>query len=231
MTRYDASVPDCSLASTDVVVVGSDPRVAEGVEKCAVAPGAVLAFPIEAPPPPLPPEVFVEPVPSHPLAGDAAVAAAPVTLAPAAPASPALSPVVEQPAAAPNPQDIAALAQQSGGGMTGIAAALIAVAGCGAAWKFYSQRAEQQHELAKEKLKMESAAQGLNGAQPPPCQAANASIEQRLAALAQRVEAAEARAAAAEKKSSSLSADFDAEDVERRVKRIERRLKSLDEEK
>lgn len=125
----------------------------------------------------------------------------------------------EQPAA-PTASDLGALAQQGGGGMTGIMLALIAVAGGGAAWKFYSQRSEQQHELAKEKLKMEQAAQGLNGVQPPPCQAANTAIEQRLAALTARVEAAE-------KKSSSFSADFDPEALERQVKRLQKAVKEL----
>lgn len=115
--------------------------------------------------------------------------------------------------------------------MTGLMLAVIAVAGGGAAWKFYSQRSEQNHELAKEKLKMEAQAAGLNGAQPPPCQAANVALEQKITALTQRVEAAEARAANAEKKSSSLSADFDGEALERQIKRLQKQVKELMEDK
>ena len=132
-------------------------------------------------------------------------------------------------APAPTPQDVAGVVQASGGGFVGLAAALLAVAGGGAAWRFYSQRSEQAHELAKERLKMESAAQGLNGAQPPPCAAANASLEQKVASLTARVDAAEARAASAEKKSASLSADFDGEALERQVKRLAKAVKDMQE--
>lgn len=133
--------------------------------------------------------------------------------------------------AAPTPADLGALAQQGGGGMTGLALALVAVAGGGAAWKFYSQRSEQAHELAREKLKLDAQAQGLNGAQPPPCQAANVALEQKLASLTARVEAAEAKAGAAEKKSASLSADFDGEALERQVKRLAKQVKEMQEDR
>ena len=76
---------------------------------------------------------------------------------------------------------------------------------------------------------MESAAQGLNGAQPPPCAAANVALEQKVAALTARVDAAEARAASAEKKSASLSADFDGEALERQVKRLAKAVKDMQE--
>jgi hypothetical protein len=132
---------------------------------------------------------------------------------------------------APSPQEIAGVVEQSGGGAVGLVAALLAVVGGGAAWRFYSQRSEQAHELAKERLKMESAAQGLSGAQPPPCQAATVAAEQKIAALSARIEAAEARVAAAEKKSTGLSADFDADDVERQLKRLQKAVKALQDEK
>jgi hypothetical protein len=115
--------------------------------------------------------------------------------------------------------------------MTGLMLAVVAVAGGGAAWKFYSQRSEQNHELAKEKLKMDAQAAGLTGAQPPPCQAATVTLEQKITALNTRLEAAEAKVAAAEKKSSSLSADFDGEEVQRQVKRLQKQVKELMEDK
>ena len=157
------------------------------------------------------------------------VVVAPVEAAPVlAPAAPVALTETKAPApAAPTPQDVAGLVDAGGGGAVGLAAALLAVAGGGAAWKFYSQRSEQAHELAKERLKMEQTAQGLNGAQPPPCQAANAALEQRVAALVARVEAAEAAA----KKGASLSADFDGEALERQVKRLAKTVKEMQEDK
>lgn len=206
----------CTLQNNEVV----DRDSAEGSDPCAsLEQGSLFQFEFPAPAPPVP-EVPVEPIP------------APAPVVPAAPVEPATLTATTAPApVAPTASDLGALAQQGGGGMTGIVLAVIAVAGGGAAMKFYSQRSEQSHELAKEKLKMEQAAQGLNGVQPPPCQAANTAIEQRLAALTARVEAAEAKAAAAEKKTLSLGGEFDPEDVERRIKRVERQIKALNEEK
>ena len=174
----------------------------------------------------------MDPVHASPAA--AAPAAAPEATPAAAPAvaAPAeLTATTAPPPAAPTPADIAALAQQGGGGMTGIILAIVAVAGGGAAWKFYSQRSEQSHELAREKLKLEAQAAGLNGAQPPPCAAANVALEQKVAALTARVDAAEAKAVAAEKKSSNLSADFDSEGLERQVKRLAKTVRELQEDK
>jgi uncharacterized protein HemX len=203
-------------------------RLGDSATPCAVEPGAVLHFAFDTPK-----EKPVDPV--------APAAAAPVAAAPAAPAAPVPPPTVADPATltattapapqAPTPADLGALAQQGGGGMVGVVLAIVAVAGGGAAWKFYSQRSEQAHELAKEKMKMEAQAAGLNGAQPPPCQAANVALEQKVTALTARVEAAEAKADAAAKKGAGLSADFDAEGLERQVKRLAKAVKELQEEK
>lgn len=106
-----------------------------------------------------------------------------------------------------------------GGGSIAIILALVAVVGGGAAWKFYQKFSEQKHEQAMKKLEIEAQAQGLNGTQPPPCQAANAVIEARLAAM-------EAKIVSVEKKTSSFSAGFDAEDLEDRLVKLEKKLKS-----
>ena len=65
----------------------------------------------------------------------------------------------------------------------GIGLALIAVVGGGAGWKFYQKLSEQKHEQAMKKLEIDAANVGLNGAQPPPCQAATAKLEAEIAAL------------------------------------------------
>jgi len=196
-------------------------RLGDSADPCDVEPGAVLHFVFDPPK-----EIPVEPVPP--------VAAAPVA---AAPTVPATVPTVPDPStltattapapAAPSPADIGALAQQGGGGVIGVVLAIVAVVGGGAAWKFYSQRSEQQYELAKEKMRMDAQAAGLNGAQPPPCVTANAALEQKVAALTARVEAAEAAA----KKGAGFSADFDGEALERKVKRLEKAVKELLEDK
>lgn len=108
----------------------------------------------------------------------------------------------------------------SGGAGVAIILALIAVAGGGAAWKFYKQFSEQKHEQAMKKLELEAQANGMKGVQPPPCQAQNVIIEGRLAAM-------EAKLATVEKKSSSISADFDAEELEERVLKLEKKVKTL----
>jgi uncharacterized protein HemX len=203
-------------------------RLGDSADPCDVEPGAVLHFAFDTPK-----EKTVEPTP---------VRAAPVAAAPAADAAPvdavAVVPVVAAPVdpstltattapPAPTPADLGALAQQGGGGVIGVVLAIVAVVGGGAAWKFYSQRSEQQYELAKEKMKMDAAAQGLNGAQPPPCQAATVAVEQKITALTARVDAAEAAA----KKGAAFSADFDADALERKVKRLEKNVKELLEDK
>lgn len=119
--------------------------------------------------------------------------------------------------------------KQEGG--YGVAVALIATVFGAAGWKFWSQRSEQAHELAKERLKMEAAAQGTNGQSPPACQLVHADIAKQLSSIASRVDAAEAKAEAAGKKAASLSADFDGEAIERQVKRLQKAVKELQEDK
>jgi hypothetical protein len=118
------------------------------------------------------------------------------------------------------PFDVNQLITSTGGGGTiAVVLALVAVVGGGAAWKFYQKFSEQKHEQAMKKLEIEAQYQGLNGTQPPPCQAANAAIEARLVAM-------DAKLASVEKKTSSFSAGFDADDIEERIIKLEKKLKS-----
>lgn len=119
------------------------------------------------------------------------------------------------------PFDINAILTSTGGGSSvAIILAILAVVGGGAGWKFYQKFAEQKHEQAMKKLELEAQSQGLNGAQPPPCQAANAALEAKLTAL-------ESKLVSVEKKTSSFSADFDGEEIEKRVVKIEKKLKTI----
>lgn len=119
--------------------------------------------------------------------------------------------------------------KQEGG--YGVAVALIAALFGAAGWKFWSQRSEQAHELAKERLKMEAAAQGTNGQSPPACQLVHADLEKQIAAMASRVEAAEAKADASARKAAAFSSDFDGEAMERQVKRLQKAVKELQEDR
>jgi len=119
------------------------------------------------------------------------------------------------------PFDVNQIVQSTGGGgAIAIILALVAVVGGGAAWKFYQKFSEQKHEQEMKKLEIQAQQQGMNGAQPPPCQAQNTVLETRMASI-------ETKLSTVEKKSSSLSADFDAEELEGRVLKIEKKVKTL----
>jgi hypothetical protein len=114
------------------------------------------------------------------------------------------------------------LAQSTGGdSMLAIVLALIAVVGGGAAWKFYRQYSEQKHERSMAQMKMNAQAQGMTGAQPPPCQVANAKLDAEIKQLKSRLNTIDNKM--------SLNADFDGDFVERKVKKLERRLEELEE--
>ena len=118
--------------------------------------------------------------------------------------------------------DFSGLAQSTGGdSMLTVILALIAVVGGGAAWKFYRQHSEQKHEQKMAQMKMNAQAQGINGAQPPPCQAANAKLEAEVKQIKSRLGTIDNKM--------SLNADFDGDFIERKVKKLERRLTELEE--
>ena len=123
-------------------------------------------------------------------------------------------------------QDITAAADaaKSLGGdyapMVAIALAGMAVAGGSKAWSYYRDRAEQKHEQEMQKLKIEAQSQGMDGQQPPPCQAANQKMQAEL-------DEVKSKLSAVQKKTSMISADFDGEDVERQIKRIKKRIDEL----
>ena len=99
--------------------------------------------------------------------------------------------------------------------------AIIAVVGGGAAWKFYTQYSEQKHDQKMKEMELNAKAQGLSGAQPPPCQAANVKLEAEIKEIKGRLGKLDQKLA--------LSADFDGDLLERKVKKLERRLNDLEE--
>jgi hypothetical protein len=101
-----------------------------------------------------------------------------------------------------------------------IVLALLAVLGGKKAWSFYSERAEQKHELELKKLEMQRDMAGAGAASPPPCQAVQAKIEASL-------EETKTRVASIEKRLLVIGDDFDSEDIERKVKRLQKAVRDL----
>jgi len=150
-----------------------------------------------------------------------------------APAAPALQPVVEQPVAPPTlgTQDLGQLAQQTGGNAyLTVVLAVIALLGLGI-WKHLGKVSEQKHEQAMKQAELDAQKAGLNGAQPPPCQAAQAKVEAELASAKSAIGALEGRLAAAEKTVAKLAAsvptDVDVGEQEDRISKLEKSLKAV----
>jgi uncharacterized protein HemX len=149
-----------------------------------------------------------------------------------APAAPLLTPVVEQPAAPQlGAQELGQLAQQSGGNAyLTVALAVIALLGLGI-WKHLGKVAEQKHEQAMKQAELDAQKAGLNGAQPPPCQAAQAKLEAELASAKAALSAMETRLAAAEKTVAKVAAavphDIDVGEQEDRISKLEKSLKAV----
>jgi len=92
--------------------------------------------------------------------------------------------------------------------------AVVAVAGGGAAWKFYSQQTKQSHELKMKELELKSQTPSQS---PPPCILKHGELDARLAAVE-----AKADAAAKSAKSAGLPAGFDADEIEERIEKLEK---------
>ena len=125
-----------------------------------------------------------------------------------------------QPDAQPSAADLAKLAEGAGDNpMLALGLAVLAVVGGGSAWKLWTKRSEQAHELAMKRLELDAAT--MNGtAQPPPCQAKQAEVEAKLAAM-------EARLGKVEKASLGLPADFDADELTGRLGKVEAAIRRM----
>lgn len=167
----------------------------------------------------------MDPIPPDPITPETPAEPGLPSLDAPAPAPKILEAQTTEPAPAPTAADLAEISKATGGDSTlTIVLALVAVIGGAAGWKFWGKLSEQKHEQQMAKLKLQANAQGLNGAQPPPCQAAQAKVEADIADL-------KARLAGVEKKAATIGADFDAEDIERQVKKLTKTVKALQEDK
>lgn len=249
---------NCVVRSGDALNLNdTDAQSEQFLTNCLTEPGARLrlTLPTETPmpeptPAPIPHEA-VAPA-RHIEAPEAVVieASAPLEL----PAAPELSAPLEaapselhattqasaEPAnAAPDLSQIGALA--GGNPIVTVILALIVVGGGTAGWKFWQKKSEQSHELAMKKADLELEMAGLNGAQPPPCQAASVKLNGELTEirgdlkangeahkkLQEQIDALAERLSKLEKKAASLfSGGFDPEEMEERVAKIEKALKA-----
>ena len=118
-----------------------------------------------------------------------------------------------------------ATANQLGGDYAAIVAIVlagIAVLGGKKAWSFYSQKAEQKHELELKKLELEKKSSNSDGQSPPACQAVHAKLETEVTAMKQKVGLMEKRML--------MIDEFDPEDLERKVKKLTKSVKSIKDE-
>jgi len=104
--------------------------------------------------------------------------------------------------------------------MLAFALAALAVVGGGAGFKLWTKMSEQKHEQKLKEMELEAQKAGLNGAQPPPCQAKQAETDAKLAAL-------EVRLGKTEKASGGLPSDFDGEEIEKRVTKLESAMRRM----
>jgi len=126
--------------------------------------------------------------------------------------------------ATPATPDLSQVADLAGGNpIVGVILALIVVGGGAAGWKFWTQLADQRHEQAMKRLELDAQAQGMAGAQPPPCQATTAELRKEIAALDGRIQRIDRNV-----RSFSSSMDtFDEKELEKRLlKKIDEKIKA-----
>jgi len=126
--------------------------------------------------------------------------------------------------ATPATPDLSQVADLAGGNpIVGVILALIVVGGGAAGWKFWTQLADQRHEQAMKRLELDAQAQGMAGAQPPPCQATTAELRKEIAALDGRIQRIDRNV-----RSFTSSMDtFDEKELEKRLlKKIDEKIKA-----
>ena len=157
-------------------------------------------------------------------AGDASAApVAPVeATAPPMMAEPAHAQAVPIEALTEAPADLSQLEGLAGDNpVLMVVLALVVVGGGTAGWKFWNKLSEQKHEQAMKKMEIASQQAGLQGAQPPPCQAATAEMKKEIAALESKLSKLDRQT-----KALSTSISFDEDDFEKRLlKKIDEKLK------
>ena len=126
---------------------------------------------------------------------------------------------IEAPAAVPDLTQLEGLA--GGNPLLMVVLAVLVLGGGTAGWKFWNKLSEQKHEQAMKKMEIDAQQAGLQGAQPPPCQAATAEMKKEIAALESKLSKLDRQT-----KALSTSISFDEDDFEKRLlKKIDEKLK------
>ena len=202
MDTGDTGLAGCSL--WDGVRLLLTGETAEQLKGCYIPVGTTFYFTYEEDSGMDP---TVAPIPEPAFAG------APPAL-PAEPVAPVpvVEPVVQAPA--PTATELGDMAQKVDDPALVVTLAIIALLGVGL-WKHLGKVADQKAALDMKRLEIEAdSVKRTPKAQPPPCQAANAAIEARLAAF-------EARLGKMESSSLALPAGFDAEEMDERIRKLE----------
>ena len=121
----------------------------------------------------------------------------------------------------PSVDELGSLVEQSGGGAVGVAVALIAVAGGGAAMKFYSDFSKNRHEEKMEKMRLEAESQKNSNNDHTACQAERATLQEALSETNEKL-------ARLESKQKTLALSM-SDDVEDRIHALEKKIKRLSE--
>lgn len=190
---------------------------------CYIPVGAVISVPYTQKEEPMEPTTPAIPpaAPTAPVSENTELVSPPEP----APAAPVAAPTAhtEAPSAQPSPDDLVKIANTEAGA-NGLLLALLAVVGSAGALKLYSDWSKQKHELKMKQVETEAELRrderGLNGAQPPPCQTAQAKVEAELATLRGQLEGMEARLKKSEKLAASFPGDFNPEDIEDLKKQV-----------
>lgn len=147
--------------------------------------------------------------------------------APEPPPSPeALTPTTEVPSPTSSAGELGPLKDLAGDNPALLVIlALITTVGGAAGFKLWTKVSEQKHEQSMKKLDLEQANAGLQGAQPPPCQTAHATLVADIKALQTQVAELFLRLEKMEKAASGFDPSVDVGDLEERVEVIEKTLR------
>ena len=170
-------------------------------------------------------------------------------LPPASPVEPPTTATVGV-APAPSASDLAGIASDAGGGLTGVAVAAIAVlGGGGAVWKFLQNRtkldaekAEQAHQQRMKELELQADNQKRDDDKHKQCNASRVALEAKLAAAEQRLAGAEqsmsamvsrlseaeAKVARVSEDSTKIAAKMGDDDVEEKLATFSKRITKME---